>query len=206
MMWTKHSKAGNGSEQQASSSSAAASIRRPSDLSAARPNFCRTPRNLTLFQSQSKEPAAVGAGVLSSFEAAAGRAEDEKFVFESARTQRAGDGSGGAAGRAHVQQLDGQGLKLWNPATYMCIKMLEGHWAAVNCVVLQGGLLCSSSDDHKIKLWDLARFAKRNLSAPDHSVRTLKGHIGTAWNVIQFGDSLFCSCGDNNTVKIWRFR
>ena len=210
VMWSKRNNAGNGSEQQAGSSSAAASIRRPSDLFAAQRNT-RTTRSHAL--SQSKEPAAaVDTSVLSSSEAAAGQGEDEKFVFENALITRGHKGPVTGV----VELPDGylcsssvdKTLKLWDPASYVCIKTLEGHWAAVNCVfLLQGGLLCSGSDDHKIKLWDLTRFSKKNISTPDdHCVRTLEGHTGAVRKVIQLGDGSLCSCGDDNTVKIWRFR
>jgi WD40 repeat protein len=96
-------------------------------------------------------------------------------------------------------------LKVWDMTSYVCVLTMEGHWTAVNwLIVLSSGRICSCSNDLSIKLWDVNSFIKKNLSTPDdHCIKTLVGHTAPVRRVFETSQGQLLSCGEDDTVRIW---
>ena len=71
----------------------------------------------------------------------------------------------------------------------------EGHGSTVRSLaVLEGGRLASASDDHTIKIWDVATRA---------CSMTLEGHEGGVNSLAVLEGGQLASASDDLTIKIW---
>jgi WD40 repeat protein len=70
---------------------------------------------------------------------------------------------------------------------------LAGHAAAIQCMVVHGDKLISSSFDDTIKVWSTDTWACE---------RTLKGHTTAVMSLVMHGDKLISGSGDM-TIKVW---
>jgi len=86
-------------------------------------------------------------------------------------------------------------IKIWNPDSGDCLRMLVGHTRPVNSVIeLRDGNLASCSDDRTIKIWNPER---------GECLRTLKMHTNPPTSVIELRDGNLASCSGDRTIKFW---
>lgn len=91
-------------------------------------------------------------------------------------------------------------VRLWNPATCLCIKAYEGHGNEVREAQASpdNSRICSAGGDRQVFLWDVARA---------RTVRRFRGH-DAAVNAVCFGagGAVVVSGGYDQAVKAWDCR
>ncbi|KAK4186118.1 WD40-repeat-containing domain protein [Podospora australis] len=102
-------------------------------------------------------------------------------------------------GRQLASGSNDKTIKLWDVATWQCLRALKGHKQAVYTVVYSndGSQLISSSADNCIKVWDVAT---------GKCLRTLAEHEGKVLSIALSKDASGCrlvSCSADKTIKIW---
>ena len=88
-------------------------------------------------------------------------------------------------------------IKIWDAATGMCLRTLEGHSESIRSVSYSpdGKHLASGSYDKTIKIWD---------AATGKCLRTLEGHSGDIDSVCYSPDGKYIAGGSwGETIKIW---
>jgi len=85
-------------------------------------------------------------------------------------------------------------VRLWALQDGRSLSQLTGHTEAIHSLALCGDTLATASDDHTIRLWNLAE-GGRFLGA-------LNGHEEGVNAVMFLGDSLV-SASDDGTIKLW---
>src|SRR5262249_39304808 len=89
-------------------------------------------------------------------------------------------------------------VRLWDVPTGRCLRVLEGHQAAVTAVALSpdGRLALSGGEDRTLKLWRLAT---------GRCLGTLAGHEGTVNALCLLGDGRQAlSASADKTLALWR--
>ena len=88
-------------------------------------------------------------------------------------------------------------VRVWDPATGVCLRILEGHTGVVLGVAFSPGgtLLASGSDDNMVRVWDPAAGV----------LRILAGH-SSGVNAVTFSPAgaLLASVSNDITVRLWR--
>lgn len=88
-------------------------------------------------------------------------------------------------------------IKIFDPVTEKRVKLLEGHKDEVrSLLLLTPTILISASDDHTIKVWDLAKHK-------DQCIATLVGHTQPVVQLIKVDDTTFLSASWDGTVRKW---
>ncbi len=98
----------------------------------------------------------------------------------------------------HGSQLitaSGNEIQISNFKTGEVVYRLAGHLDFINTLLVRRNLLISSSDDCKIKIWDLGN---------GKEVQTLKGHRDSINNILMHEDCLISTSIDG-VIKIWDF-
>jgi len=86
-------------------------------------------------------------------------------------------------------------IRLWDPATGACERVLEGHQGPVSSLAVLGdGRLASGSWDNTIRLWDLATGACE---------RVFEGHQGPVRALAVLDDGRLVSGSWDNTIRLW---
>ena len=86
-------------------------------------------------------------------------------------------------------------IRLWDPATGRCIRVLSGHSKPVTCLLaLPDGRLLSGSENRRLRLWD-----------PDTGacIRQLQGHRDSVNCLALLPDRRVLSGSDDRTLRIW---
>ncbi len=89
-------------------------------------------------------------------------------------------------------------IKLWDTATYDCVKTLHGHDHNVSsvCFTPEGDRLLSASRDKTIKLWEVQT---------GYCLRTWRGHDDWVRQVLVSEEgTLLASCSNDQTVRLWQ--
>ncbi len=92
----------------------------------------------------------------------------------------------------------GQDLRLWDPATGNCARVLTGHAGAVRGVAFSpdGTLLAAVGLSNTARLWD---------PATGKYLRTLTGHTGSVRGVAFSPDgTILATASQDGTVRLWR--
>ena len=87
-------------------------------------------------------------------------------------------------------------IKIWRIGmnNFQLLHTLNEHTAAVLKVIeLKKGIICSSSSDKTIKIWDNGY----------KCIKTLKGHSGSVISVIEIEDFIVSACFSEKTLIIW---
>ena len=73
---------------------------------------------------------------------------------------------------------------------------MDGHEDSVTCMVIDGNILFTGSDDHTIRLWELNHFFE---------TIKLEGHSSPIQDILFFTNGLLVSCGNDNKVIAWSY-
>ena len=97
-------------------------------------------------------------------------------------------------GRA-ISASDDKTLRHWDLASGQCLRVLEGHSAAVaHVAALPDGRAISASHDHTLRLWDLAS---------GKCLRVLEGHARWVVHVAALPDGRAISASHDHTLRLW---
>jgi WD40 repeat protein len=99
-------------------------------------------------------------------------------------------------GRALVTGSEDATLRVWDPSTRACLRVLSAHGGAVNSLAFtpDGARLLTASDDRTVRVWEVATW---------EVTRVLEGHRGCVSEVRAAGHDRAVSCGDDGTVRLW---
>jgi WD40 repeat protein len=102
-----------------------------------------------------------------------------------------------AAWEGHLISGHGSGaMRVWNVATGVCDRLLEGHTRAVRCLAVSGTGLVSGSDDRSVKVWAMGAGASWACE------RTLVGHAHEVSSLATWQGKVLSGSGDRS-VRVW---
>ncbi|WP_329247934.1 protein kinase [Actinoallomurus sp. NBC_01490] len=89
--------------------------------------------------------------------------------------------------------------RLWDVGRRRIIATLSGHTGALSSVAFSrnGGFLATGGTDRTVRVWEVT--GRR-------AIATLTGHTGYVEGVAFSPDYTLASCGDDKTIRLWRFR
>jgi WD40 repeat protein len=85
-------------------------------------------------------------------------------------------------------------LRVWDGATGVCERVLEGHTSRVSCLAVSGGRVVSGSDDKSLRVWDAVTGACE---------RVLAGHTKTVNCLAVLPDGRVVSGSDDKSLRVW---
>ncbi|VDN16998.1 unnamed protein product [Gongylonema pulchrum] len=89
-------------------------------------------------------------------------------------------------------------LRLWNIKTGACLRVLQGHIAAVRCVQFDGLRIVSGAYDFSVKVWD---------AESGRCFHTLNGHTNRVYSLLLDSERDIVVSGSlDTTIKIWNIR
>jgi WD40 repeat protein len=86
-------------------------------------------------------------------------------------------------------------IRIWNAATKVCDRMLEGHKQPVNYIMaLRNGNLISASGDTTMRVWEVPRFV---------CIKVVEGHSHSVNYLAELDDGYIASASSDKTIRIW---
>jgi predicted 2-oxoglutarate/Fe(II)-dependent dioxygenase YbiX len=88
-------------------------------------------------------------------------------------------------------------LRYWDIAEQRCIRSITAHAAAILSIALTSErTIATGSADHTICLW----------SEDGTLIRSLTGHRGWVWGMVNVGQDLLASASEDGNVRIWNLK